>query len=165
MLLPNRPVAMNSFTLKKAVMHHAEPKQQDQDKENDHEDRFPNSRQGRLRLRVAFQIRIRVHRSCHTSNSAPKRDNLERRFPGTHSVPDISRIRVLALLVSGLSLKKSPDGDRFMCCDRSPLQPRSYRRFCFCDCIFSGQARIKRGSPQAGTASPRFFHNRRVGPA
>jgi hypothetical protein len=29
MLLPNRPVVMNSFTLKEAVMHHAEPKQQD----------------------------------------------------------------------------------------------------------------------------------------
>jgi len=134
---------MYSFTLKEAVMHHAEPKQQDQDKENDHEDRFANSRQGRLRLRVAFQIRIRVHRSCHTSNSAPKRDNLERRFPGTHSAPDISRIRVLALLVSGLSLKKPPDGDRFMCCVAAPCSPDHTVAFVFADCIFSGPARNK----------------------
>jgi hypothetical protein len=35
LLLPNRPVVVNSFALKEAVMHHAEPKQQNKnDKES-----------------------------------------------------------------------------------------------------------------------------------
>ncbi|MGB8028678.1 MAG: hypothetical protein WCF30_03345 [Terracidiphilus sp.] len=33
-LLPNRPVVVDSLTLKEAVMHHAEPKQQNKDNED-----------------------------------------------------------------------------------------------------------------------------------
>jgi ABC-type multidrug transport system ATPase subunit len=36
-LLPNRPVVMDSLTLKEAVMHHAESKQQNQDNKESYE--------------------------------------------------------------------------------------------------------------------------------
>jgi hypothetical protein len=39
LLLPNRPVVVDSFPLKEAMMHHAEPKQQKKDrKESDESD-------------------------------------------------------------------------------------------------------------------------------
>ena len=37
-LLPNRPVAVESLTLKKAVMHHADPKHQDDGEKETYED-------------------------------------------------------------------------------------------------------------------------------
>jgi hypothetical protein len=37
-LLPNRPVAVESLTLKKAVMHHADAKHQDYREKKRHED-------------------------------------------------------------------------------------------------------------------------------
>jgi hypothetical protein len=37
-LLPNRPVAVESFTLKEAVMHHADPKHQDSGEKKRNED-------------------------------------------------------------------------------------------------------------------------------
>jgi hypothetical protein len=37
-LLPNRPVLVDSFASKEAVMHHADPKHQDDGEEKRHED-------------------------------------------------------------------------------------------------------------------------------
>ena len=45
-LLPNRPVAVESLTLKKAVMHHADPEHQDDGEKKRHEDDRHDLEQG-----------------------------------------------------------------------------------------------------------------------
>jgi len=63
-LLSNRSVAVDSLTLKKAVMHHADPKQQDgSEKKRDEDDRH-DLEQGGLSLRIGRRIRIICHLGC-----------------------------------------------------------------------------------------------------
>jgi hypothetical protein len=51
-LLPNRPVVVDSLTLKKAVMHHAEPKQQNKDDKESYESDLYSQQQGCFSLRI-----------------------------------------------------------------------------------------------------------------
>jgi hypothetical protein len=63
-LLPNRSVAVDSLTLKEAVMHQADPKHQDDDKKEAYEDNCHHLKQGCFPLRIGRWIRFICHLSC-----------------------------------------------------------------------------------------------------
>ncbi|MGD1106922.1 MAG: hypothetical protein ABR865_07740 [Terracidiphilus sp.] len=52
LLLPNRSVVVDSLTLKEAVMHHAEPKQQNKDNKESYESDLYSLQQGCFSLRT-----------------------------------------------------------------------------------------------------------------
>jgi hypothetical protein len=63
-LLPNRPVAVDSLTLKKAVMHHADAEHQDNGKKETYEDDRHDLKYGCFPLRIGRRIRVICHLSC-----------------------------------------------------------------------------------------------------
>jgi hypothetical protein len=74
LLLPNRPVLVDTFTPKEAVLHHGHSEEQNQEKENRHEEDRDDSRQVSLLLRVPRRVHILIHPSRLNSSPRAMRD-------------------------------------------------------------------------------------------